>query len=44
MAILGDIDAKAELPTSADIEAQAVIVRGGVEVDDASQTILRATF
>jgi len=44
VAILGDIDAKAEFPTSTDILAQAVIIRGGVEVDNAPQTILRATF
>lgn len=42
--ILGDIDAEAELPAAADVEAQAVVIGGGVEVDDAPQPILRAAL
>lgn len=34
-AILGDVDAEAELPAATNVEAQAVVIRGGVEVDDA---------
>jgi len=43
-AILGDVDAEAELPAAADVEAQAVVVRGGVEVDDAPQPVLGAAL
>lgn len=43
-AVLGDIDAEAKLSATADVEAQAVVIRGGVEVDDAPQPVLRAAL
>lgn len=40
--ILGDVDAESELFASSDVEPQAVVVRGGEEVDDPAEGVVRA--
>lgn len=40
--LLGDVDAETKLLSSADVEAQAVIVGGGVEMDDPLEGAPRA--
>lgn len=40
--LLRHVDAQAKLLPSADVEAQTVVVRGGVQVDDPTQGTVRA--
>lgn len=40
--ILGDINSQPKLFAPSDVEAQAVVVRGGEEVDDPAQSVVRA--
>lgn len=40
--ILGDINAKSKLFASSDVEAQTVVVRRGEEVDDPTESGVRA--
>lgn len=38
--ILGDVNAESELFASSDVEAQAVVIRSGEEVDDPAESVV----
>lgn len=40
--ILGDINAESELFASSDVEAQAVVIRSGEEVDNPAESVVCA--
>lgn len=40
--VLRDVNAESKLFASSDVEAQAVVVRGGEEMDDPAEGVVRA--